>query len=190
MHSAITATARPLPPPGKSLPKNRPAPFTTRAPRHPAAPNPHVTSQLQCYKHRSPSTNHESRFLRPGRFCGTRVTNHVFFNRQPARLEFATSPTKQTPAFQFNRQHFTTPRITIRGWVATGHESQFTNHESLLTTHASPATPNSLGPQRKPCYVCHAFVALVTPLDSMKGLQVHTCGLFCFTAGGGREANK
>jgi hypothetical protein len=37
-------------------------------------------------------------------------------------------------------------------------------------------------------YIGFAFVALVTPLDSFKGLQVQTCGLFCFTAGGGRVA--
>jgi hypothetical protein len=44
------------------------------------------------------------------------------------------------------------------------------------------------GARRKSWYLALAFVALVTPLDSMKGLQGHTCGLFCFTAGGGRAA--
>ena len=50
------------------------------------------------------------------------------------------------------------------------------------------AAENLLVGRGKACYVWAAFVALVTPLDSLKGLQVHTCGLFCFTAGGGREA--
>src|SRR5260370_41083180 len=61
------------------------------------------------------------------------------------------------------------------------------NHYSPIINHAAAGPPNSLGAGAKPCYGCPAFVALVTPLDSMKGLQVHTCGLFCFTAGGGRE---
>jgi hypothetical protein len=39
------------------------------------------------------------------------------------------------------------------------------------------------------CYYVHAFVALVTPLDSiLEGLRVQTRGLFCFTAGGSRAA--
>jgi hypothetical protein len=38
-------------------------------------------------------------------------------------------------------------------------------------------------------YYVGAFVALVTPLDSiLEGLRVQTRGLFCFTAGGSREA--
>ncbi len=49
MHSVTTATSRPLPPPGKTPPKNRPAPLSCRAARQLAAPKPHVTSQLQCY---------------------------------------------------------------------------------------------------------------------------------------------
>ncbi len=49
MHSATTATGRPLPPPGKTLPKNRPAPLSCRAAHQLAAQKPHVTSQLQCY---------------------------------------------------------------------------------------------------------------------------------------------
>jgi hypothetical protein len=39
------------------------------------------------------------------------------------------------------------------------------------------------------CYYGDAFVALVTPLDSiLEGLRVQTRGLFCFTAGGSRAA--
>jgi hypothetical protein len=41
----------------------------------------------------------------------------------------------------------------------------------------------------KVCYHGIAFVALVSPLDSiLEGLRVQTRGLFCFTAGGSREA--
>ena len=52
---------------------------------------------------------------------------HAQFNRQPVRLEFAVSPTKQTPATQFNRQQSATPRNTN-----CSHESQVTNHESRI----------------------------------------------------------
>ena len=79
MHSATTATGRPLPSSGKTLPKNRPAPLTSRAPRHPAAPKPHVTSQLQCYipaltdnHRRSPLkiNRQQMRTLHPAFFAG------------------------------------------------------------------------------------------------------------------------
>jgi hypothetical protein len=49
MHSATTATGRPFLLPGKSLPKNRPAPLSCRASHQLATPKPHVTFQLQCY---------------------------------------------------------------------------------------------------------------------------------------------
>ena len=97
MRSATTATGRPLPPPGKTLPKNRPAPPSCRATHQLAASKPHVTSKLQCYipalidnRRRSPRK----------------------INRQPRRLEFAISPTKQTPAPQINRQQIATSRMT------------------------------------------------------------------------------
>ena len=93
MRSATPATGRPLPPPGKSLPKNRPAPPTTA--RHPT-PAAQFHSMSQCH----------IRMLHP--------MKHAQFNRQPARLEIVVSPTKQTPAPQFNRQLFATPRITAR----------------------------------------------------------------------------
>ncbi len=96
MHSTTMATGRPLPPPGKTLPKNRPAPTTSRAPRGPAAPKAHVTSQLQCYF--------------PALIDNDRRT-HLKINRQPRRLESAISPTKQTPAPQINRQQIGTFRI-------------------------------------------------------------------------------
>jgi hypothetical protein len=89
MHSATTATGRSLPPPGKTLPENRPAPLTSPVTHHLAAPKPYVTSDLQCYipllidnDRRSP----------------------LKINRQPRRLESAKSSTKQTPAPQINRQ--------------------------------------------------------------------------------------
>ena len=97
MHSATTATGRPLPPPGASLPNNRPAPVSCRAARQLAAAKPHVTSQLQCY---IPA------------LIDNRRRSQRQFNRQPVRLEFAISPTKQTPAPQFNRQQIATSRFT------------------------------------------------------------------------------
>ncbi len=85
----------------------RPAPLTPRTTHDPAAPKPHVTSELQCYipalidnRRRSPRK----------------------INRQPRRLESAISPTKQTPTPQINRQHFSTSRVT--------------NHYSPITTHS------------------------------------------------------
>jgi hypothetical protein len=47
----------------------------------------------------------------------------------------------------------------------------------------------SAGAGRRLWYYVDAFVALVTPLDSiLEGLRVQTRGLFCFTAGGSRAA--
>ena len=72
MHSATTATGRPLPPPGKTPPKNRPAPPSCRAAHQLAAPKPHATSQLQCYipapavtRHSSPATSHARSIANP-----------------------------------------------------------------------------------------------------------------------------
>ena len=128
MRSATTATGRPLSPPGKTLPKNRPAPLTSRAPRHPAAPKPHVTSQRQCYIPAPAVTRHSPL-----------ITRHCKFNRQPARLEFAISPTKQTPAPQFNRQLFGTFEIqscTLAILIQRIAAPFFTNYESRFTSHA------------------------------------------------------
>ena len=100
MYSATTATGRPLPPPGKTLPKNRPAPLSCRAAHQLAAPKPDVTSQLQCYIPAPAVTWHSPL-----------VTNHCQINRQSRRLEFTLSPTKQTPAPQINRQQIGTSRI-------------------------------------------------------------------------------
>ena len=121
MHSATTATGRPLPPPGKSLPKNRPAPLSCRAARQLAAAKPHVTSQPQCYIP-APAVARHSSLVYPER-ASRRVTQaHCRFNRQPRRLEFTVSPTKQTLAPQINRQQIATPQIT--------------DHYSPITTHS------------------------------------------------------
>jgi hypothetical protein len=119
MHSATTATGkyprqtrlrtpasagRPLPPPGKSLPKNRPAPLSCRTAHQLAAPKPHVTyvtSHRKCYIEAPASTCRSSR-----------VMSHAKINRQPRRLEFTLSRRKQTPAPQFNRQQINTSKIT------------------------------------------------------------------------------
>jgi hypothetical protein len=51
------------------------------------------------------------------------------------------------------------------------------------------AGKKSAGQKDRMWYYVGAFVALVTPLDSiLEGLRVQTRGLFCFTAGGSREA--
>ncbi len=94
MHSATTATGRPLPPPGKTLPKNRPTPLSCRAAHQLAAPKPHVTSGLQCYIP-APTVTYRSSL----------VTSHCKINRQPRRLENAISHRKQTLGTSSNR-HF------------------------------------------------------------------------------------
>ncbi len=86
------------------------------------------------------------------------------FNRQPVRLEIAISPTKQTPAPQFNRRLFTSSQNRFSR--SPNHDSikqmsavrlptvssqqrhlqnraahhRATNHQSLLTDHHSPLT--------------------------------------------------
>ena len=89
MHSATTATGRPLPPPGKTLPKNRPAPLSCRAAHQLAAQKSHVTSQLQCY---IPAVTDNHR----------RSPRKI--NRKLQRLENAISRRKQTLDTRSNRQ--------------------------------------------------------------------------------------
>ena len=136
MHSATTATGRPLPPPGKTLPKNRPAPPSCRAARQLAAPKPHVTSELQCYIPALAAIRHSPL-----------ITSQCKFNRQPRRLEFTISPTKQTFAPQISRQQMrtlhpaffagrATPQITNLPRRQAGHESQTCPAGRRLTSHA------------------------------------------------------
>jgi hypothetical protein len=102
----------------------RPAPLSCRDAHQLAAPKPHVTyvtSHQQCYIEAPASSPHSSR-----------VTSHAKFNRQPRRLEFTLSRTKQTPAPQFNRQ-----------LSATSPKSQNTlnlPNNFLATRHSSLAT--------------------------------------------------
>jgi hypothetical protein len=130
MQSAATATGRPLPPSGKSLPENRPAPLSCRATRQLAAPKLHltdVTSHPQCY---IPAlTGNDRRSPRK-------------FNRQPRRLEFTVSRTKQTPAPQINRQlSATSPKSQNTLNLLTNFLA--TSHSSLATASIPPrATSN------------------------------------------------
>jgi hypothetical protein len=125
--------------------------------------------ELQCCNRLSPRTNYHSR-----------ITNHVL------RLKIVKKPTNTQLSAVLIGAFLQVSGVTDR---AVRVPSGVAACESRITIHAS-FTHNSLGSSGKPCYGWAAFVALVTPLDSMKGLQAHTCGLFCFTAGGGREANK
>ncbi len=134
MHSATTATGRPLPPPEKALPKNRPTPLSCRAPRQLAARKPHVTPEQQCYI--PEVTDNDRRSSRK-------------INRQPRRLESAISHTKQTPAPPINRQQMrtlhpaffaglVTPQITnLPRWQA-GHYSPTCLADRRGTTHSLP----------------------------------------------------
>jgi hypothetical protein len=130
MHSATAATGRPLPPPGKSLPKNRPAPPSCRAAHQLAAPKPHVTyvtSHRQCHIPAPASTCRSSR-----------ITSYTKINRKPRRLEFTLSHTKQTPVPQINRQQIATSKITHH--IISNRQNQNaapapTHHSSLATRH-------------------------------------------------------
>jgi hypothetical protein len=127
MHSATTATGRLLPPPGKSLPKNRPAPRSCRPAHQPAAPKLHVTyvtSHRKCYIQAPASTRRSSR-----------VTSHAKINRQPRRLEFTLSRTKQTPAPQINRQQITTSKITHPNRHNQNAAPAPARHSSRITRH-------------------------------------------------------
>ena len=134
MHPATTATGRPLPPPGKTPPKNCPVPLTSRAPRHPAAANPHVTSELQ-------------------RYIPALIDNHRRsprkFNRQPRRLESAISLTKQTSAPQINRQQIATFKITHPS-ISNRHNQhvamRITDHAPRLTNHSFTLSALCEGP--------------------------------------------
>ncbi len=134
MHTATTATGSPLPPPGKSLPKNRPAPLSCRATHQLAAPKPHVTSQPQCYipavtcHSFTQSAFCDGSLIYPERASRRGTRRHCKFNRQPCRLESAISRTKQTPAPPINRQQIATPRITNLPRRQAGHYSPITTH--------------------------------------------------------------
>ncbi len=127
MRSATTATGRPLPTPGKTLAKNRPAPLSCRAARQLAAPKPHVTSQLQCY---IPALIDND--------CRSPRSTHNKINRQPCQLETSVSHTKQTSAPQINRQQIATSKITHLG-ISNRRNQQaapaFTRHSSRITRH-------------------------------------------------------
>jgi hypothetical protein len=146
MHSATTATGRPLPPPGKTLPKNRPAPLSCRPAHQLAAPKPHVTnvtSHRQCYIEAPASTRHSSR-----------ITSHPKINRQPRRLEFTVSRTKQRPAPQINRQQITTSKISISNRHSQKFAQTPTRHSSLATRHCrsnrhSVRLENAISPRKQ-----------------------------------------
>ena len=95
MHSATTATGRPLLPPGKTLPKKRPAPLSCRAARQLAAPKPHVTSELQCYIPASASARHSSL-----------ATSHCPSNRHTSRLELTENINKIALLSPSNRHKY------------------------------------------------------------------------------------
>jgi hypothetical protein len=127
MHSATAATGRPLPPPGKSLPKNRPAPLSCRAAHQLAAAKTHVTyvtSHRQCHIPARASTRRSSRIM-----------SRAKFNRKPRRLEFTLSRTKQTPAPQINRQQIATSKITIAVTSNRDAAQAGDRHSSLATRH-------------------------------------------------------
>ena len=122
MRTAAPATGRANRALGKTVAKNRPAPPASSAvraprafPRRSAAPAAQFHPMSQCY----------IRMLHP--------MKHAKFNRQPVRLEFALSPTKQTPATQFNRQQNATPRNTNY------------SHESPVTTTVRLSVSRRLG---------------------------------------------
>jgi hypothetical protein len=141
MHTATTATGRPLP--GKSLPKNRPASLTSSAPRHPAAPKPHVTSELQCCV--------------PARIDNDRRSPRKI-NRQPRRVESSVSHTKQTPAPPINRQQMRVLHPASFAGLATSRIA----HPSISNRHNQHAAP-APAPTHHESLV--TVVLIVTPRD-------------------------
>jgi hypothetical protein len=107
----------------------RPASLSCRDAHQLAAPIAHVTyvtSHRQCYISAPASTRHSSR-----------VTSPAKFNRQPRRLEFTVSRTKQTPAPQFNRQlSATSPKSLNTLNLPTNFLA--TRHSSLATASFPP----------------------------------------------------
>ncbi len=75
---------------------------------------------------RSAVTSHSS-LVYPERVLRRVTQDHCKFNRQPRRLEFAISPTKQTPAPLINRQQIRTLHPALFAGRAT---SQITTHDS------------------------------------------------------------
>ncbi len=104
MRSATTATGRSLPPPGKTLAKNRPAPLTDRPTHRTPASKLQHNHKLQCYipapaptRHSSLITGHRHVNRQPARRATnqeSQLTNHVRSNRHTSRLQSAKNPTK------------------------------------------------------------------------------------------------
>jgi hypothetical protein len=146
MHSAPTATGRPLPLPGKSLPKNRPATLSCHAARQLAAAKFHVTyvtSHRQCYIPAPASTSHSAL-----------IASHYKINRKPRRLEFTLSRTKQTPAPPINRQQITTSKTTHPNRHNQNAAPAPTRHSSRITSHArsnrhSVRLENAISPRKQ-----------------------------------------
>ena len=204
MHSATTATGKPLPPPGKSPPKNRPAPLTSRPARRPTAqrkfhpptstvgaaeisparkggekparsatpiavpfprsfrvaviapssdrarplpsrPLRHVSAQpsplnTRAAHRRAACAAQFSSMLHcyiPALIDNER-RSPLEINRQPRRLEFTVSRTKQTPAPQINRQLIATSKITHSS-ISNHHNQNAaparTRHSSRIARH-------------------------------------------------------
>ena len=104
---ARASEGAPIPPPRKTVAQTRPAPLATRSTQRPIARRGSLPLDVTMLHPRS------NRHCVPTCLAARRVATppRAKFNRQPARLEIAISPTKQTPATQFNRQLCATPRI-------------------------------------------------------------------------------
>ena len=103
----------PIPPPGKTVAKHRPAPLATRAAHDPAALTAQPASMLHCYIPVSSLTNHEPQ-----------ITNHAVSNRHTSRLEIIKNPTKthNSAVLIVTKKRFLRPacpedRVAVRrGW--------------------------------------------------------------------------
>ena len=127
MHSATTATGRPLPPPGKTLPKNRPAALSCRAVHQLAAPKPHVTSELQCYIPGRIDTDRRSPLIYAAHnTSGPRIamplldTNGRFFRNNNLRKSFKTNARANSYSIQtatpLAAKCITAGRLSNRQW--------------------------------------------------------------------------
>ncbi len=128
MHSATTATGRPLPPPGKTLPENRPAPLTSR-PVCPQEVHAELTPQKSYPEHT---------FIQIFRNCLKR-NEKGFSNRNKTdvsakyRFPRTSDGTGKSPAAEESRRQSGDWRSQAMRRRDTGRATQITSHESGVT---------------------------------------------------------
>ncbi len=141
-----------------------------------ACPDGHIALRrgrlcgTQATNHAAPSTNHQSFTL--SALCEWLITNHsshvtmlhphsnrhtvpsttrrpAKINRQPRRLEFTISPTKQTPALPNNRQQTATPQNALFARRTTTMQAAAAPHFQLSTFNPHAAHEPLFGAEKR-----------------------------------------